>query len=849
MAWIKDTTNNSWHNENKFFTDMAKNDLLSYCVYTDKFFEVQQHQEVIASKLQDFMEGKIKRLILMTPPRSWKLVAHNTPILTSIWWINHWDLEVWDYVFNWEWKQVKVLALSKEDYADYEITFSTWETIKTHWNHEWYIYSRNHHKYIIKETKDLINIHRNNLRWVRGSGFNYWIDFAKPLDFEEKELLINPYVLWVWLWDWTKSKDCITQSKEDINNTKELFEERWYIFRREDIHKDTWVYTAYFNDLLPKIKKLWLYNNKHIPREYIENSIENRLELLRWLLDSDWHIDKTWRIKFSNINIDLINWIEEIIKSLWYRVEKTNAWKSKEHLLNWHIIKSNKDIYVIAFTPYNNMKFFNLKRKLEKQKIWKYRKNYIINIEKTHYKELWRCIQVEWWLYLVWKDLILTHNSRLVCEAISRWMWKLSNTDIIYTWHSLWLLEWFSRNIRTRFTSQEHQAVFNNKIKWDNAAVNQWSTDNWNQLMIYWVGWWITGKWWHRLIIDDPYATREDAESDTIRKKVKSWYDSTFYSRRHNQHAWICIIMQRWREDDLIGDLIEQDWEEWEVVKIPAIDDNWISFRPNRFSVEELNNMRKKIWDYFFMSQYQQEPYSDTSWAFLKEYFQYYRLEDLYVNWKIKPEYLIATFLDPAISQKQEADNTAIVTVAINQKTNDIYLLDVFADRIQPDNIIENLFRIVDKFKPNKVWIEIVAYQKMLALEIRKQMKIRNKFFVLEEVNPSWEKQARILSWLQARYSNKSVYHLVEHKDLENELLKFPNWKHDDRIDAEAWAFRILDTICNYATEPVQPIRTDLETKKTNEDFSFNTYHKKLLSKSTNEYDEKGDIIESVVFW
>jgi hypothetical protein len=48
----------------------AREDLLSFCVYTDKFFEVNKHHEIIADKLQQFMEGKIKRLILQTPPRS-----------------------------------------------------------------------------------------------------------------------------------------------------------------------------------------------------------------------------------------------------------------------------------------------------------------------------------------------------------------------------------------------------------------------------------------------------------------------------------------------------------------------------------------------------------------------------------------------------------------------------------------------------------------------------------------------------------------------------------------------------------------------------------------------------------
>ena len=375
-------------------------------------------------------------------------------------------------------------------------------------------------------------------------------------------------------------------------------------------------------------------------------------------------------------------------------------------------------------------------------------------------------------------------KSRLICEAIAHSMWKLENTDIIYTWHTISLLEWFSRNIRNRVDSPEYKTLFNDRIKDWNGWINQWSMTNGNQLMIYWVWWAITGKWWHRLIIDDPYATRQDAESETIRNRVKEWYNSTFYSRRHNQNAWICLIMQRWREDDLVWELLQQD--DWEVVKIPAINEEWESFWPSRFDVNELENIRKQIWDYFFSSQYQQDPINEWWWDFKRDYFQY--VDNI-------PDNLdIVTFIDPAISQKQEADNTAIVTIWLDKKSNNIYVLEVLAWKMLPDEIIDNTFKTYLKWKPKRIWIEVVQYQKMLAIEIKKQMNIRNIFFVLDEINPQWEKIARIRSILQPRYSNLSIFHNNTCTDLELELLKFPNWKHDDRIDSLASAVNMLNT-------------------------------------------------------
>ena len=245
--------------------------------------------------------------------------------------------------------------------------------------------------------------------------------------------------------------------------------------------------------------------------------------------------------------------------------------------------------------------------------------------------------------------------------------------------------------------------------------------------------------------------------------------------------------MQRWREDDLAGQIEETDWQEWEVIKIPAIE-NWKSFWEEKFSVPELNDIRSKMGDYFFMSQYQQDPINEGGWAFKKEYFQKYN--PIEAQTRQLDKYI---FVDPAISLKEEADFTAIVTIWIDRRSNHIYVLDIFHGRIEPDTLIEELFVRVNHFQPDKVGIETVQYQKMLALEIKKQMSIRKSYFVLEEVKPMWEKEARIKSTLQPRYANRTVWHNEECIDLELELLKFPNSKHDDLADAMSGAVSLAD--------------------------------------------------------
>lgn len=387
-------------------------------------------------------------------------------------------------------------------------------------------------------------------------------------------------------------------------------------------------------------------------------------------------------------------------------------------------------------------------------------------------------------------------KSRLMQEFIAKIYWDTPKTDILYTWHSLNLLQWFSRNIRNRINSNEYKSLYNTQISSDSSAVNNWNIKNGWEFAIYWVWWGITWKWWNIMIIDDAYASRQDAESETIRRTVSDWYWSTFLSRKQNDQAKQIIIMQRWREDDLIWEILEREPEKWAELKIPALDENDNSFWPNRFNNDYFKDIRKQN-PVFFSSQYQQDPVNKLWWDFKEEYFKF--CEPIEIETRIN-RMDIVSFIDPAISQKQEADFTWLVTVWIDNTNNFVYLLEVKKLKETPDKIIEEAFDTARKYSIKwanyKMWIEVVQYQKMLALEIKNQMRIKDFYFHLEEVKPTWEKEARIRSILQPRYSSWVMIepeHLNWWSELRLELLKFPNGKHDDLIDALASAISITE--------------------------------------------------------
>jgi hypothetical protein len=85
------------------------------------------------------------------------------------------------------------------------------------------------------------------------------------------------------------------------------------------------------------------------------------------------------------------------------------------------------------------------------------------------------------------------------------------------------------------------------------------------------VGGVLTGRGADIIIIDDPLKP-EEALSQAQRPAANEWYDHTLYSRLNDKlTGTIVLMMHRLHEDDLAGHVLAQ--EPWEVVRLPAIDD------------------------------------------------------------------------------------------------------------------------------------------------------------------------------------------------------------------------------------------------------------------------------------
>ena len=113
------------------------------------------------------------------------------------------------------------------------------------------------------------------------------------------------------------------------------------------------------------------------------------------------------------------------------------------------------------------------------------------------------------------------------------------------------------------------------------------------------------------IVIDDPMKP-DDANSDLIRERINSRFESTIRSRANSRNTPIIVIMQRLHEHDLCGYLMETEPDEWRVLSLPAIQVNpdtgeRSALWPLKHTLEELDRLRD-VDPVTFDTQYLQNP-------------------------------------------------------------------------------------------------------------------------------------------------------------------------------------------------------------------------------------------------
>lgn len=357
-----------------------------------------------------------------------------------------------------------------------------------------------------------------------------------------------------------------------------------------------------------------------------------------------------------------------------------------------------------------------------------------------------------------------------------------------------------SRSARENFLSNGGQ------VKDTAAAVKHWETTQGGGLWAAGVGGPITGKGFHLGIIDDPLKNAEEASSPTVTESHQAWYPSTFYTREEPGAA-IVIMMTRWNLNDLCGWLLSQESEEeeperWHVVcfeaikesdtiEIPAtctleLDDREEGepLCPERYSLERLNKISKRVGTYFWNALYRQRPIPREGNMF--------KLNQLPIV-KAAPNGTAikrVRYWDLGGSDSKKADYSV---GCLMSRTSEglFYIEDVKRGQWSPKERNEHILATAKKDKETfgsiPTWIEKVPG---LAVEVIDNIVREMAGYSVHTEMAKKDKQTRADPLAsQCEANNVRLLEGEWNAAFRDELTAFPNGLHDDQVDGASGAF------------------------------------------------------------
>lgn len=323
--------------------------------------------------------------------RGWgKLLSHDTQLPTPSGWTTMGDVRVGDELFDEAGRPCCVVGkYSPPVNQAYELEFSDGSTIVADADHQWVTWTHRDRKALlrsrfedhsrfpanwpnwrvrtqsqwqrepvvgdigpqIRTTQEIVKTLTYNAR----GDTNHCVPNCAPLELPEKTLPIPPYTLGCWLGDGSKRGSTMTCHEDDQPFTRASIEAEGFVTSNRKHPQNFGIL-----GLEPLLRQTGLRLNKHVPDAYLRASPEQRLALLRGLMDTDGNIENGNSVAFVNTNKRLVDAVVELVHSLGM---KTRVWSGvgacngKQGLPFWRV----------QFTP-STINPFSLPRKAERLK-------------------------------------------------------------------------------------------------------------------------------------------------------------------------------------------------------------------------------------------------------------------------------------------------------------------------------------------------------------------------------------------------------------------------------------------------------------------------------------------------
>lgn len=277
------------------------------------------------------------------------------------------------------------------------------------------------------------------------------------------------------------------------------------------------------------------------------------------------------------------------------------------------------------------------------------------------------------------------------------------------------------------------------------------------------------------IIVDDPLKPA-DSRSDAVRGEVNTNFMRTIINRRNSRETPIILVMQRLHEDDLTGFIVgEGTGLRYRHIKIPALNENSQALWPYKHTADELLKLQSAD-PYIFSGQYQQEPAPLSGEIFKLDWIQYY---------DVLPDTVRFYGASDHATGEDKGDFTEHGMFGVDDRDN-IYVVDWWYGQRNSGASTEAMLDMIDTHKPMAWAVEAGPIFRAIEPFMVKRMEERGSYAHVVPLPSVGKKDVRAQS-IQGRFSQRKVFlprGVPWVGRLVDQLMKFPNGKFDDAVDA-----------------------------------------------------------------
>lgn len=393
-------------------------------------------------------------------------------------------------------------------------------------------------------------------------------------------------------------------------------------------------------------------------------------------------------------------------------------------------------------------------------------------------------------------------KSMLASEFFPSWyLGRNPSHYVVAATYSQDLADDFGRKVRNQIADPVFGSIFPGvELKDGSASVKRFHVDGpadtvtTGQSGAYFavgVGGPLTGRGAHLLLVDDPVKNRAEADSETVRRRLRDWYTSTAYTRLM-PGGRIVVIQTRWHEDDLSGWLLREHAQEgWDVLDLPAISNDGAALWPESYPIARLEKIRAAVGPRDWSALYQQQPTPDTGDYFKRDWLRPVSTGQMPARDTLR----IYGASDYAVTDKG-GDWTVHIVIGVDPDGR-LYVLDLWREQAAADVWVETFCDLVAKWKPSEWGEETGQIKASVGPFLERRMRERKVYAYRRQFPTKGDKAVRAQS-VRGRMAMDGLYIPAEapwRAAFESELLRFPAGVHDDQVDALGLIGQMLDHI------------------------------------------------------